>query len=185
MEGLQLMSGEPTRPVCFTILCLPGLRGRETNMSTKYVKPVKLRLHRMRLSILWCSCLRSAVSSLFMSMFPKGRNVVKQWLASRNIKTSSSPIMTWSYREQNMWCLPNRWNLLYLPVHSAPWSDSISATNAPGHTSTAQIPIQPLWTWSIMVSHGDHVWKIPVRETAEWDICLPKAQLRPQWMMES
>ena len=28
-------------------------------------------------------------------------------------------------------------------------------------------------------------WKIPMCETAEWDICLAIAQLRPQWMMES
>ena len=74
----------------------------------------------------------------------------------RSVSTYSLswPIMTWSYREQKMWCVPNRWNLLYLPVFFFPLlyqhlvhSDSISATNAPGHTSTFlcfQLPAQVL-----------------------------------------
>ena len=80
-----------------------------------------------------------------------------------------------------MWCVPNLWNLLYLHMsffpllyqhlmHSAPWSDSISATNAPGTTSTFlcfQLPTQVLQAFQSanpypaslndMVSHGDHV----------------------------
>ena len=69
------------------------------------------------------------------------------FILSVSTHSLSGPIMIWSYREQNMWCVPNRWSLLYLHVsffpllyqhlmHSIPWSDSISATNAPGHTST-------------------------------------------------
>ena len=55
-------------------------------------------------------------------------------------------------------------------MHSAPWSDSISATNAPGTTSTFlcfQLPTQVLQAFQSanpypaslndMVSHGDHV----------------------------
>ena len=89
-------------------------------------------------------------------------------------------------REQNTRCVPNHWNLLYLPMsffpllyqhlmHSAPWLDSISASNAPGHTSTFlcfQLPTQVLQAFQSANPYPERHGLTPgrrLKNTNAWD----------------
>lgn len=96
------MSGEPTRPVCFTILFVPSLKGRET-CQRSLLNCKTRRFHRMRLSIFWC-CLRSALCSLFrfhskgaqcrqaMTDIKTYRDIWKRWKSSKWIRRRLSPL---------------------------------------------------------------------------------------------